>query len=47
VDIIIAHWQIAVLSLAVLVLLLLSRTVLRLCGVIVIPDDSLGVITKR
>ena len=46
-DIIIAHWQIAVLSLAVLVLLLLSRTVLRLCGVIVIPDDSLGVITKR
>ena len=46
-DIIFSHWQIAVLSLAALVLLLLYRPVLRLCGVVVIPDDSLGVITKK
>jgi uncharacterized membrane protein YqiK len=47
VDIIIAHWQLAVLSFAGLILLLLYRPLLRLCGVVVIPDDSIGVVTKK
>lgn len=46
-DIIFSHWQIALGILAAVVLLLLYRPLLRLCGVIVIPDDSLGVVTKK
>jgi len=47
VDIIVSHWRLVVGGVAVLILLLLYRRVLWLCGVIVIPDDSLGVLTKK
>ena len=46
-DIIVSHWRLVVGGVAVLILLLLYRRVLWLCGVIVIPDDSLGVLTKK
>jgi uncharacterized membrane protein YqiK len=47
VDIIASHWRLVLGGVAVLVLLLFYRRVLWLCGVIVIPDDSLGVVTKK
>ena len=46
-DIILAHWQISATIVAVILLLLLHRWVLRLLGVVMVPDDSIGVVTKR
>jgi uncharacterized membrane protein YqiK len=45
-EYILAHWQWFALALIV-VLLLLYRQVLRLFGVIMVPDDGIGVVTKK
>jgi len=47
VDIITSHWPIIAGAVLGLLLLVLYRQVLRLLGVIMIPDDSLGVVTKK
>jgi uncharacterized membrane protein YqiK len=46
-EYILAHWQWFAVALAVVVLLLLYRQVLRLFGVIMVPDDGIGVVTKK
>ncbi len=46
-SIVLEHWRLLALVAAVLVLLVASRWLLWLCGVIVVPDDSLGVVTKK
>lgn len=46
-DYLSAHWQWVAVALAVAVLVLLYRQVLRLFGVIVVPDDGIGVVTKK
>jgi uncharacterized membrane protein YqiK len=48
VNFITSHWQVIWISVVALVILLLFyRRVLWLCGVIVVPDDSIGVVTKK
>jgi uncharacterized membrane protein YqiK len=46
-DYILAHWQASAVVAGVILVLLLHRWVLRLCGVIMVPDDSIGVVTKK
>src|ERR1700683_935489 len=46
-DYIVNHWQIIALIVGVIILLVSYRAVLALCGVILVPDDSVGVITKK
>jgi uncharacterized membrane protein YqiK len=46
-DYVLSHWQIIVGVFAVLFLALGYRWVLRLLGVIMVPDDSVGVMTKK
>lgn len=46
-DYVLGHWHIIVGVLAVLLLALSYRWVLRLLGVIMVPDDSVGVMTKK
>jgi hypothetical protein len=46
-DYLFNHWQIIAVAFVVLVLLLFYRWVLALCGIILIPDDSVGVMTKK
>jgi uncharacterized membrane protein YqiK len=46
-DYILANWRVSALVLALILLALLYRWVLRLCGVIMVPDDSIGVVTKK
>jgi len=46
-DYILAHWQWSAAVLAIVLLLLLYRQVLRLFGVIMVPDDGIGVVTKK
>jgi uncharacterized membrane protein YqiK len=41
------HWQTIAAVVAGLVLLLSYKKVLWLCGVIIVPDDSIGVVTKK
>ncbi|MBS0374522.1 MAG: hypothetical protein JSR73_08055 [Proteobacteria bacterium] len=41
------HWKSLLAVALVLLLIGLYRQVLRLCGVIVVPDDSIGLVTKR
>src|SRR5579863_3017482 len=41
------HWQDIVGVVAAIFLLLCYRSVLWLCGVIIVPDDSVGVMTKK
>jgi uncharacterized membrane protein YqiK len=41
------HWQYIAGGLAAIILLLCYRSVLWLCGVIIVPDDSVGVMTKK
>jgi uncharacterized membrane protein YqiK len=41
------HWQLIVVAIAALILVLSYRWVLALCGVIIVPDDSVGVMTKK
>jgi hypothetical protein len=46
-DYVVNHWQIIALIVGVIILLVSYRAVLALCGVILVPDDSVGVITKK
>ena len=46
-EYVLSHWHIIVGMLAVLFLALSYRWVLRLLGVIMVPDDSVGVMTKK
>jgi uncharacterized membrane protein YqiK len=46
-DYIFDHWRISAGILAFILVLLLWRWVLRLFGVIMIPDDGIGVVTKK
>jgi uncharacterized membrane protein YqiK len=46
-DMLIAHWQWVAVVVAIVLLLLLWRGILWLCGVIIVPDDSIGVVTKK
>jgi hypothetical protein len=46
-DYILANWRVFAAILAIIILALLHRWVLRLCGVIMVPDDSVGVVTKK
>src|SRR5271155_2726020 len=46
-EYVLSHWHIIVGVLAVLFLTLSYRWVLRLLGVIMVPDDSVGVVTKK
>jgi hypothetical protein len=46
-DHVLNHWQIIGIVLAVIILLVCYRWVLALCGVILVPDDSVGVVTKK
>lgn len=46
-DFILAHLNAAIITLAVVVLLLCYKWVFWLFGVIIVPDDSLGVVTKK
>src|SRR5262245_32305585 len=46
-GLIVANWQIAAGIVAALFLLLTWKWWLWLCGVIIVPDDSIGVITKK
>jgi uncharacterized membrane protein YqiK len=41
------HWQLIIVAIAALILVLSYRWVLALCGVIIVPDDSVGVMTKK
>ena len=45
-DLVADHWKLIVGLMAVFILLLSYRRVLWLCGVIIVPDDSIGVMTK-
>jgi uncharacterized membrane protein YqiK len=46
-DYVFTHWQLIVVAIAALILVLSYRWVLALCGVIIVPDDSVGVMTKK
>ncbi|HME37922.1 MAG TPA: SPFH domain-containing protein [Steroidobacteraceae bacterium] len=46
-DYVLNHWQILAGVLAAIILALCYRWVLALCGVIIVPDDSVGVMTKK
>jgi uncharacterized membrane protein YqiK len=46
-DYFLNHWQIIAIVLGVIILLACYRWVLALCGVILVPDDSVGVVTKK
>jgi uncharacterized membrane protein YqiK len=47
-DVLLNHWQLIVGCLAGVVLLALaSRLLLKLCGVVVVPDNSVGIVTKK
>ncbi|MFO1400358.1 MAG: SPFH domain-containing protein [Steroidobacteraceae bacterium] len=46
-DILIEHWQIVVGVIAALLIVMSYKSLLWLCGVIIVPDDSIGVVTKK
>lgn len=46
-DYVLNHWQIVAITIGALLLLASYRWILSLCGVVLIPDDSLGVMTKK
>lgn len=46
-DFVLAHLNAIIIALIVLILLLFYRSVFWLFGVIIVPDDSLGVVTKK
>ena len=46
-DYVLIHWRLIGCVLAAIILLLSYRFVLWLCGVIIVPDDSVGVMTKK
>lgn len=46
-DYVLNHWKLVTGILAAIILLLGYRWVLWLCGVIIVPDDSVGLMTKK
>ena len=46
-DYVLNHWPLIVVALGVIILLACYRWVLALFGVILVPDDSVGVMTKK
>ncbi len=46
-DYVLNHWRLIAVALGVLILFGCYRWILALCGVILVPDDSVGVVTKR
>jgi uncharacterized membrane protein YqiK len=46
-DYVLAHWRLITAVVAAIILVLGYRWVLALCGVIIVPDDSVGVMTKK
>ena len=46
-DYVVSHWRLIAGVLAAIILVLNYRWVLWLCGVIIVPDDSVGVMTKK
>jgi uncharacterized membrane protein YqiK len=46
-DYVVNHWHLFATVAAAIVALLLYRQLLWLCGVIIVPDDSIGVVTKK
>jgi uncharacterized membrane protein YqiK len=46
-DIILDYWRTLAWTVAIVILLVGHRWVLALCGVIIVPDDSVGVVTKK
>jgi uncharacterized membrane protein YqiK len=46
-EVILDHWKSLLAFAFVLLLIGLYQQVLRLCGVILVPDDSIGLVTKR
>jgi len=46
-DYVLGHWRLTAIALAAIILVLRYRWVLALCGVIIVPDDSVGVMTKK
>jgi uncharacterized membrane protein YqiK len=46
-DNILGYWHYVAWTLAIALLLLSYRWILALCGVIIVPDDSVGVVTKK
>jgi hypothetical protein len=46
-DYVLDHWKLVTGVLAAIILLLGYRRVLWLCGVIIVPDDSVGLMTKK
>jgi len=46
-EVVLDHWQLIAGIFAAIVLVFGFRWVLWLCGVIIVPDDSIGVITKK
>jgi uncharacterized membrane protein YqiK len=46
-DVLFNHWRLWVVIAAAIVVLICYRFVLWLCGVIIVPDDSVGTVTKK
>jgi uncharacterized membrane protein YqiK len=46
-DVLFDHWRLWVVIAAAIVVLVCYRFVLWLCGVIIVPDDSVGTVTKK
>ncbi len=46
-DVLLDHWRLWVALAVAIVLLVCYRFVLWLCGVIIVPDDSVGMVTKK
>src|ERR1700733_15969157 len=46
-DYVVNHWRLIAAVVAGIIFLLIFRQVLALCGVIIVADDSVGVMTKK
>ncbi|HMK85462.1 MAG TPA: hypothetical protein VK437_05845 [Steroidobacteraceae bacterium] len=46
-DYVVGHWRLFAGLLIALGVIVFYRQILRLCGVIIVPDDSIGVVTKK
>ena len=46
-DYVLNHWPLIAVAAAILILLACYRWVFELCGIILVPDDSVGVMTKK
>lgn len=42
------HWQVlAAIAILIILVIIFDRWVLRICGVVIVPDDGIGVVTKK